>query len=136
MPSINECGYAISKRGSKINVKPTINFPDCNLTIGLGDATFTINPKFPPSTLSVFINGDSNSEIIVHEVAYSIKRKVKSYETKSTQTEVFVDANGVQTEITVPKLNGFLLTLGATVQNGGVCASGTVNSNTTSKINW
>jgi hypothetical protein len=131
------CGYIVSKRGNKINVKPTINFTSCNVVLGFGNAVFTIDPSNAPKALSAIITGDSNKNDISKEISYAFSRRVRSFNSVGTKSFSITDANGVTSNISIPLLNGFAMKLGVSNENSGIYgAIGTENASLTTKINW
>ncbi len=107
-PSVSAgCGYRASVSNGKVTIYPTVNNSDCSkVKIGLGDATFTFDPKNPPDTIKRVIGSDSK-EKHAYQITPVPKRCVKLFRSVETVDESFTDADGKTTEVTMPKLNGF-----------------------------
>ena len=125
-PSVDAgCGYKANVSSGKITIYPTVNNSNCSkVKIGLGDATFTFDPKDPPDTIKRVITKDSDGEYTPQITPVPV-RSVKLFNSVETVNESFTDADGNTTAVTMPKLNGFNID-GYT--NGDYMATGLNNS--------
>jgi hypothetical protein len=106
-PSVNAgCGYRANVSNGKVTIYPTTNNINCEMTLGLGDATFTFDPANPPDTLKRVITADSSGRYTPQIINTPI-RSVKLFSSVKTIDESFTDAQGNTTSISLLKLNGF-----------------------------
>lgn len=101
------CGYVIEVlSGNKVRIHPSGNYSKCNLTIGLGDATFVINPKDPPDTIRRVITADASGSfapnIDMNKIRFS--SRFSGYE---DSTQVFTDKNGNKHEVQIPIIKDY-----------------------------
>lgn len=101
------CGYKASVSGSSVTISPTVlNSADCRIEVGLGDATFFINPKDPPKTITRIITKDASGTYAPLAEGAG-KRHTKSFDEFVIKDETFTDADGVITPLTYPELIGY-----------------------------
>jgi len=107
-PSVEAgCGYKANVSSGKVTIYPTVNNSNCYIEkIGLGDATFTFDPKNPPDTIKRVITKDSDGEYIP-QITPVPTRSVKLFSSVETVDESFTDADGNTTAVTMPKLIDF-----------------------------
>ena len=101
------CGYVIEVVGSnKVRIHPSGNFSKCNLTIGLGNAIFVIDPKRPPDTIRKIIDGDASGDFAPN-IDMNKKRFSVRFSRYENSTQTFTDKNGDTYEVKIPILKDY-----------------------------
>lgn len=101
------CGYRASSSGNSVTIYPTTLSSACrNVTVGLGDATFTFDPMNPPDTIKRIITKDASGSYAPLTESYG-PRHTKSFNSIETREETFTDADGVVTNLEYPELIGY-----------------------------
>ncbi len=103
-PSVNAgCGYRASVNNGKVTIYPTMNYANCGITLGLGNATFTFDAANPPDTIKRVITADSNGKY-TPQITPTLERNVKLFDSVQDVDESFTDAQGNTTNIALKKL--------------------------------
>jgi len=107
-PSVDAgCGYKANVSDGKVTIYPTLNYSSkCSITLGLGNATFTFDPKNPPDTIKRVISADS-SGAYTPQITPTLTRSIKNFSSVEDIDESFTDADGNVTNVSLKKLNGF-----------------------------
>lgn len=99
-------GYKASVGGDSVIIYPTKNVASCTLTMGLGDAIFTINPQDPPSFLTRVITRDADGRY-APQINFGKHRHTKTFSSVNEIVETHTDADGVVTNIPLKILSGY-----------------------------
>lgn len=107
-PSVDVgCGYKATVSGNSVTIRPTVLNSECDkITVGLGDATFTFNPKKPPKTITRIITKDASGSY-APPVLSEGTRHTKSFNEVVMKDESFTDADGNVTKLQYPELKGY-----------------------------
>ena len=106
-PSVDAgCGYKASVSAGKITIRATTLNPSCSkITVGLGDAVFSFDPKDPPETIRRLITKDA-SGTFAPPLSYGEPRHKKAYSEIVDVEESHTDGDGVVTSFTIKKIIG------------------------------
>lgn len=129
-------GYIATVRGGKVNIRPTLVNGQTLITLGIGNATFTFDPRNPPSVVRSLLTGDSDrtDDNIIYDVGFAQTRSETTFNEVQNHSEQWTDANGRQVTINAPKLVGFQKSKHLSLL--GVSTSKLVEVRHSSRIMW
>ncbi len=108
-PSVDAgCGYKANVSDGKVTIYPTLNNRKCSILLGLGNATFTFDPKNPPDTIKRVISADS-SGAYTPQITPTLTRSIKLFNGVEDIEESFTDADGNVTNVSLQKLREFAI---------------------------
>lgn len=102
------CAYNFKKlRGNKVKIYPLLA-SDCGelITVGLGNATFSFDPKRPPDVVKRIITGDAGG-MYTTPVEFGSKRHTKTFKGVEKKVKEITTANGDVIEIGYTELKGY-----------------------------
>jgi len=106
-PSVDiGCNYKATYSGNSVIIAPKIANAKCNITVGLGNATFTFDPLNPPDTIVRIITKDAIGSYAPPSL-YDYNRGTKTFSSAVDANETFKDADGNITELNYKKLNDY-----------------------------
>lgn len=103
-----DCGYRATVSDGSITIYPTAsNASNCQMVIGIGDATFQLDPKNPPESLRRLLTADANGSF-VPQLSFGGTRHTKSFTGVSQVTETHTNPDGEEVAYQVDVLDGYV----------------------------